>query len=73
MLPFHGAKRGRYVSEMGIPAEDAKTLTDDKMVATFFEGTVAEGADPLEACKWIVGDLAGYLNRSVERTQQVVQ
>ncbi|CAN0376312.1 unnamed protein product, partial [Discosporangium mesarthrocarpum] len=39
--------------------------------ATFFEGTVAEGADPLEACKWIVGDLAGYLNSEKKSINEV--
>ena len=42
---------------------DASALADDQSVALYFEEAVASGADPGEACKWLIGDIAGYLNR----------
>ena len=58
-------KRERYQSELGLSEGDASALADDQSVALYFEEAVAAGADPGEACKWLVGDIAGYLNRHV--------
>lgn len=59
-------KRERYQSELGLSEGDASALADDQSVALYFEEAVAAGADPGEACKWLIGDIAGYLNRYVQ-------
>jgi aspartyl-tRNA(Asn)/glutamyl-tRNA(Gln) amidotransferase subunit B len=56
------AKRARYVAEYDLAPADAFTLVDDQAMAKYFEETVAAGGDPAEACKWTIGDIAGYLN-----------
>lgn len=61
-------KRIRYKSEFGLSEADVASLTDDQFVALYFEETAQAGGDPVEACKWIIGDIAGYLNRCGGRT-----
>lgn len=56
-------KRERYQLELGLSEEDASALADDQSVALYFEEAVGAGSDPGEACKWLIGDIAGYLNR----------
>ncbi len=48
------AKRERLVSEHGLPAYHAATLTLEQPVADFFEETVKAGAEPKAAADWIL-------------------
>jgi aspartyl-tRNA(Asn)/glutamyl-tRNA(Gln) amidotransferase subunit B len=64
------AKKGRFVSEYGLSADDASVLVAEKETALFFE-RVARGRDPKAAANWVMGDLFGALNRmgiSVEQS-----
>ena len=60
---FSAGKRERYRTDLGLSEADAAALSDDQAVALYFEEAVAAGSDPGEACKWLIGDIAGYLNR----------
>lgn len=55
-------KRHRYETQLGLSAYDARVLTDDRLVAEYFEATVAAQANPKQAANWIMGDVAAYLN-----------
>jgi aspartyl-tRNA(Asn)/glutamyl-tRNA(Gln) amidotransferase subunit B len=55
-------KRHRYETELGLSAYDARVLTDDRLVAEYFEATIALNANPKQAANWIMGDIAAYLN-----------
>jgi aspartyl-tRNA(Asn)/glutamyl-tRNA(Gln) amidotransferase subunit B len=55
-------KRDRYETEFGLSAYDARVLTDDRLVAEYFEATVAALANPKQAANWLMGDIAAYLN-----------
>ena len=55
-------KRHRYESELGLSAYDARVLTDDQLVANYFEAASSSGANPKQAANWIMGDIAAYLN-----------
>jgi len=59
-----GAKRARYVAELGLRPEVARLLTASAATAAFFEEAVSLGADPAAATHWITQDLAGLLNRA---------
>jgi aspartyl-tRNA(Asn)/glutamyl-tRNA(Gln) amidotransferase subunit B len=37
-------------------------LTDDRLVAEYFEATVAAKANPKQAANWVMGGIAAYLN-----------
>lgn len=57
-------KRHRYEEKLGLSAYDARVLTDDSAVATYFEATVATKADAKQAANWIMGDISAYLNNN---------
>jgi len=62
-------KRERFVSEYGLPANDADFLACDKPVADWFEGSVNLGGQPKNVANWMMGDLMKLLNeesRSIE-------
>lgn len=55
-------KRHRYEEDLGLSAYDARVLSDESSIASYFEATVAAGADPKLAANWITQDIAAYLN-----------
>lgn len=62
-------KRERFVSEYGLPANDADFLACDKQIADWFEGSVNLGGQPKNVANWMMGDLMKLLNeesRSIE-------
>ncbi len=56
------SKRKRYVEDFGLSAYDARVLTDELAMASYFEAVVAAGSDVKSASNWITGDLAAYIN-----------
>jgi aspartyl-tRNA(Asn)/glutamyl-tRNA(Gln) amidotransferase subunit B len=56
------ARRDRYVADLGLRPEQARILAGSPSTATFFEATVALGADPASSANWITQDLAGLVN-----------
>ncbi|MCL4797946.1 MAG: Asp-tRNA(Asn)/Glu-tRNA(Gln) amidotransferase subunit GatB [Burkholderiales bacterium] len=68
------ARRERYVRDLGLPAQDAATLTASRETADYFEAVVAGlaeaepgGERPAQAkaaANWVAGELAGALNRT---------
>lgn len=55
-------KRHRYEGELGLSAYDARVLTDDRLVAEYFEKVIATAANPKQTANWVMGDIAAYLN-----------
>ncbi len=55
-------KRHRYETELGLSAYDARVLTDDRLVAEYFEAAVATKANPKQVANWVMGDIAAHLN-----------
>ncbi len=49
------------MASLGLPDYDAAQLTQSRMVAEFFERTVAAGAPPKAASNWMMGELARAL------------
>ncbi len=56
------AKKARFISTLGLSAEDAAVLVAEQATALFFE-QVAEGRDAKTAANWVTGDLFAALNR----------
>jgi len=56
------AKRNRYSTELGLSIYDARVLTDESSMATYFEKVVNEGGAAKSSANWITGDLAAYIN-----------
>ncbi len=58
------AKEGRFVADYDLKADDAAILTASRALADFFEAVVkAADAKAQISANWIIGDLAGALNR----------
>jgi aspartyl-tRNA(Asn)/glutamyl-tRNA(Gln) amidotransferase subunit B len=58
------AKRERFMRDYALPAYDAGVLTAERPLADFFEATAkATRATAKIAANWVMGELAGALNR----------
>lgn len=59
-------KQNRYQSEYGLSAYDAAILSEDKVVAAYFEGAIASGKakDIKMLANWISAELFGRLNKA---------
>lgn len=60
------AKLSRFQAQYGLGAYDAGVLTDERLVADFYEQTVrlAPQVTPKTVANWISGDLFGLLNQA---------
>jgi aspartyl-tRNA(Asn)/glutamyl-tRNA(Gln) amidotransferase subunit B len=56
-------KRARFTKDYGLSDYDAGVLVSEKETGAFFE-SVAKGRDPKLAANWVMGDLAGLLNKA---------
>ncbi len=58
------AKQSRFVDEYGLKGDDAEILTASRALADYFEAVVAAtNAAAQIAANWVIGELAGALNR----------
>jgi len=59
------AMQARFVSQYGLSAYDASTLTATKALAGYYEAVVTEAgaANAKPAANWLMGDVASLLNR----------
>ncbi len=58
------AKRERFVSQYGLSSYDAGVLTASRELADYFEQVAAACGDAKLAANWVMGELAGALNRA---------
>jgi aspartyl-tRNA(Asn)/glutamyl-tRNA(Gln) amidotransferase subunit B len=58
------AKAATFVDELGLGADDAALLAEDRAVAAYFEQVVAAGADARAAANWVTGEIFRLLNES---------
>jgi len=56
-------KRARFAKDYGLSDYDAGVLVSEKETGAFYE-SVAKGRDPKLAANWVMGDLAGLLNKA---------
>ena len=57
------AKRNRFVAEYSLSREDASFLTASRDMANYFEVVARASADAKLAANWLMGTLAGALNK----------
>ena len=57
------ARRARYVSELGLSAYDANSLTSSREMADFFDACVASVGNAKLCANWLIGELSAQLNR----------
>jgi aspartyl-tRNA(Asn)/glutamyl-tRNA(Gln) amidotransferase subunit B len=51
-------RRGRLVSQHGLPANDATLIAADRYLADLYESAIANGAPTLSTANWIVNEVA---------------
>ncbi len=57
-------KAARFMRDYGLSEYDAGVLTASRELASFYEEVVGRlGGEPKLAANWVMGDLAGFLNR----------
>jgi aspartyl-tRNA(Asn)/glutamyl-tRNA(Gln) amidotransferase subunit B len=56
------AKRQRFISELGLAANDAEVLVAEPANAAYFE-MVAKGREGRTAANWVINELGGRLNK----------
>jgi aspartyl-tRNA(Asn)/glutamyl-tRNA(Gln) amidotransferase subunit B len=54
-------KRGRFESEHGLPAKDARLLTASRALADFFEAAAREHGSPRRVSNWMLRDVLAAL------------
>jgi len=66
MPELPGSMKARFMSELGLSAYDASTLTASKEVSSYFQATVdAAGSAQAKLCaNWVMGDVAARLNKA---------
>ena len=62
MPELPAAKRRRFIEEYGLREYDARVLTASRPLAEYYEKAAAAAGDPVEAAKWVQGELLGRLN-----------
>lgn len=58
------AKRERFMRDYGLDAYDSTVLTASRALADYFEAVAAQCADAKLAGNWVMGELAGALNKA---------
>ncbi|MCO6441825.1 MAG: Asp-tRNA(Asn)/Glu-tRNA(Gln) amidotransferase subunit GatB [Nitrococcus mobilis] len=58
------AKRERFMRDYGLDAYDSTVLTASRALADYFEAVAARCADAKLAGNWVMGELAGALNKA---------
>lgn len=58
------ARRNRYVSELGLSAEDAYVLAENKEMGDFFDQSTLLDAPAKAVSNWLIGPVTAYLNDS---------
>ncbi|MDB5283072.1 MAG: gatB [Bacteroidota bacterium] len=53
---------GEYINTYGLPAYDARIITDDKELAEYFNELLAQTKNYKAAANWILGPVKNYLN-----------
>ncbi|MCY4094126.1 MAG: Asp-tRNA(Asn)/Glu-tRNA(Gln) amidotransferase subunit GatB [Gammaproteobacteria bacterium] len=56
-------KLERFITDYSLAQSVAVRLTRDSNLASYFESTIASGADPHLAANWLLGEVAAALNR----------
>ncbi|MCW5978093.1 MAG: Asp-tRNA(Asn)/Glu-tRNA(Gln) amidotransferase subunit GatB [Bryobacteraceae bacterium] len=62
MPELPGEKRARFVQSYGLREYDAEVLTQTQELAAYFEKAATVSRNPVEASKWVQGDLMALLN-----------
>ncbi|MDA1076733.1 MAG: Asp-tRNA(Asn)/Glu-tRNA(Gln) amidotransferase subunit GatB, partial [Proteobacteria bacterium] len=64
MPELPGARRQRFIRDLGLSEYDSTRLTEDPDVADYFETVTSECPDIKLAANWVLGEVSASLNKS---------
>jgi aspartyl-tRNA(Asn)/glutamyl-tRNA(Gln) amidotransferase subunit B len=62
LVEMPDARRQRFITQYGLPEQDADLLTSERAIAEWFEQAVKLGGDPKGVSNWMMGELMRLLN-----------
>ncbi len=62
MPELPGAKKARFISELGLSEDDASILSAERANAEYFEAVASASGEAKLAANWMMGEVASYLN-----------
>ncbi|MES2306393.1 MAG: Asp-tRNA(Asn)/Glu-tRNA(Gln) amidotransferase subunit GatB [Gemmatimonadota bacterium] len=60
------ARRTRYETALALPTYDARVLTQEPVIADYFEAVIAAGVEPKTAANWVLGEVMTGFNERGE-------
>ncbi|MFN2223996.1 MAG: Asp-tRNA(Asn)/Glu-tRNA(Gln) amidotransferase subunit GatB [Candidatus Promineifilaceae bacterium] len=66
------ARRARYMAGYGLSQYEADVLTEDRLLADWFEATIAAGGEPKSVANWMLNVLFGQMNEHGQTIEQVI-
>lgn len=63
MPELPAAKATRFEASYALSTGEAQALSSERDTALYFEQLLAQGVNPKLAANWLIGEVAGYLNR----------
>ena len=64
------AKKERFLNEYKLTEKEVEIIIDDKILSSFYEDTVALGANPKTVANWVLGDLLRLLKEDNDTTDE---
>ncbi len=65
------AKLARYRETVGLSAYDAGVLSEDRLVAEFYDAAIDAGGDPKTIANWMINDLFALMNEYKQSIDQI--
>ena len=56
-------RREHYINKLGLSLYDANVLVGEKELSDYYDEIVLDGANPIEACKWVSTVIIGSMNK----------
>ncbi len=63
MPELPAARQARFMSQYGLPKQDAALLTSSPSMSAYFEATARRGATPVLVSNWILNELTAHLQQ----------
>ncbi|MBI5057595.1 MAG: Asp-tRNA(Asn)/Glu-tRNA(Gln) amidotransferase subunit GatB [Nitrospirae bacterium] len=63
-------RRQRFISQHGLPEQDAELLTSERSIAEWFEQAVTLGGEPKAVSNWMMGELMRLLNEEGKQIEE---
>ncbi|MBS1111726.1 MAG: aspartyl/glutamyl-tRNA(Asn/Gln) amidotransferase subunit [Nitrospirae bacterium] len=70
LVELPDSKRQRFISQYGLPGQDADLLTSERSIAEWFEEAVKLGGEPKAVSNWMMGEVMRLLNEDNKQIEE---